>query len=903
MGAQYSPHWLRFRQDFYLILSACSNNNDYRGDKVQNLLPRLSAGRAYQRRLLQLPLFNNLAFLTGFPVRGLNPFPTSYVKTSAATTISGLEMQSITNSLNLSGQGWQLIDAKGQIKAPFAVPGDVHSTLLANEIVPDPYWRDNETSLDWVHENQWMLERQFEFTGDPSKRHFLVFETVDCLAEFYLNDVKVGDCNNQFLRWEFDVSGQLKSGQNHIRIVFHSSSQDAQNQAANTDIAMPYQTGNCRLPHFNYLRKTQCHAGWDWNIALAPLGIYGDVTLLEASEIKLDDLMVRQNHLDSGDVELEIEAFYDAETAGQVSLSASICGVDASMDVQFYPGKSSALLKLVVPTPPLWWPAGHGAQALHELKVQLGMHEFTKTIGFRKIELNCQADEIGNKFAFVINGREIFAKGANWIPADALPARGTPEVTRDLLQSAIDANMNMIRVWGGGQYEPDWFYDLCSEMGILVWQDFMFACNIYPAHNRDWLKSVRKEADQQIKRLSSHASMALWCGDNELVGALNWYPETKHNRDRYLAIYDRLNHALEEAIDDLRPDIAFWPSSPSAGRLDYADAWHDDRAGDMHFWDVWHSAKDFEHYRTVKPRFCSEFGFQSFPSMKLIEQFTEPKDRNVSSKVMDVHQRNIGGNSRIVETISRYFRFPDSFEDMVYLSQISQALAMQTSIEFWRSQSPRCMGTLYWQLNDTWPVASWSSLEYGGHWKLTHYLAKRFFAPTLVSGQPSEDGNSIDIIAVADHIVDEPVNVLVELVSTNGEITKLGEYQSVLDANKGTIICSLSQKDVPSDCFLHINWFDVDGQHLGSSDYLPNRPKTYDFGTPEISVDVNANAGEITLLSDKPALYVTYDHGGADIYSDNCFTLLPGRPKVIKILRKRSATELDHSAPVQYLKS
>lgn len=242
----------------------------------------------------------------------------------------------------------------------------------------------------------------------------------------------------------------------------------------------------------------------------------------------------------------------------------------------------------------------------------------------------------------------------------------------DLLDSAVLANMNMLRIWGGGTYEPDWFYQMCSERGLLIWQDFMFACNLYPAQDRDWLDGVRTEARQQIRRLSKHPCMALWCGDNELVGAIGWFDEAKADRDRYLALYDRLNHALEEAIADEVPGIPWWPSSPSAGPLNFGDGWHDDTSGDMHFWDVWHSAKDFEHYRTVRPRFCSEFGFQSFPSTRLIESFPEEQDRNVSCRVMDVHQRNRGGNSRIVETMGRYFRFPETFDDMCWLSQIGQ---------------------------------------------------------------------------------------------------------------------------------------------------------------------------------------------------------------------------------------
>lgn len=812
-------------------------------------------------------------------------------------------MQSITYQLELSGNDWLIEDQNGELELAFNVPGDVHTTLLANEKIIDPYWRDTETSLDWIHERKWVARKTFHFGGDRTKQHFLTLNNVDCLANIFLNDQEIGVCDNQFLRWDFNVTTALKNGENELRIEFLSNSVEAKKRADASEVNVPYISFNNRLPHYNFLRKTQCHAGWDWNIALSPIGIYGDITLYQADAIKLDDLMVRQHHLADGDVELEIETFYSATAVGTSEFTATICGQMAHTEIQHYPGQSSAKINLLVPSPELWWPVGHGTQNLHDLTITLGNQQAERKIGFRQIVLDSSKDEIGSKFAFKVNGREIFAKGANWIPADALPSRATPELVRDRLQSAVDANMNMIRVWGGGQYEPDWFYDLCSELGILVWQDFMFACNLYPAHDRNWLRSVRLEADQQIKRLSSHACMALWCGDNELVGALNWYPESQENRDRYLAIYDRLNHALEEAIDALQPDIAFWPSSPSAGRLNYADAWHDDRAGDMHFWDVWHSAKDFEHYRTVKPRFCSEFGFQSFPSMNGIESFTTPEDRNVSSQVMDVHQRNDGGNSRIVETISRYFRFPNSFEDMVYLSQISQALAMQTSIEFWRSQTPRCMGTLYWQLNDTWPVASWSSLEYGGHWKLTHYLARKFFAPILVTAQPDNHTGQIKIIAIADAGAAREIVVEVEQVSTDGDVKKIGNFQSSAEANTGKTICQITASDIPPDCFLHFNWFDTEGNHLGSNDYLPNRPKNYDFGTPKIEIEQDPTEDEIRLTSNKPALYVTYNHGSADIYSDNCFTLLPGRPKTIKIMRKRNKNASDVMGSIHYLKS
>ncbi|WP_299348148.1 glycoside hydrolase family 2 protein [uncultured Maritalea sp.] len=815
-------------------------------------------------------------------------------------------MQSITSPYLLQlDKGWQIENETKTIRASFSVPGDVHSSLLAQGTISSPYWRDNETSLDWIHEQNWVAQTQFEFDGDLARKHLLSFDAVDCIATVFLNDQEIGFCDNQFRRWDFDTKGALERGTNIVRIVFHSNSMAAKKAADASSVTVPYLSFNNRLPHYNYLRKTQCHAGWDWNIALSPIGIYGDVLLHQADPVHFDGLMVRQIHLEDSSVTLEIDVSFSAQTTGEIQLSASICGATTSRTITHYPGTTTKRISLNVTDPELWWPIGYGPQTLHQLSVNLGELTKSRKVGFRQIELDTSQDDIGHRFAFSVNGQEMFMRGANWIPADALPQNCTPELVRDRLQSAIDANMNMIRVWGGGQYEPDWFYDLCSELGLLVWHDFMFACNLYPAHDKTWLKSVREEARHQIRRLSGHACMALWCGDNELVGALNWYEESKANRDRYLVLYDRLNHSLEEAIDELQPDIPFWPSSPSVGPLNFGDGWHDDKSGDMHFWDVWHSSKDFEHYRSVKPRFCSEFGFQSFPSTEVIKSFTEPEDRNVSSAVMDVHQRNEGGNSRIVETISRYFKFPDGFEDMVFLSQVSQTLAMKTSIEFWRAQMPRCMGALYWQLNDTWPVASWSSLEYGGNWKLTHYAAKRFFSPILVTAQPDDATGDVVFYAISDLRAPCTLSLEIELVSTSGEVQPLAAFNAQSKPNLSLEIHRLKSADIPAGKFLSFVWTDEQGEHQGESEYLPLRPKAYPFEQPTISIEHNQSANgrlEITLSSDKPVLFVTYDHGGANVYSDNCFTLLPHRPKTIWVARQRGNAAPTEPKTIHYLK-
>ena len=797
------------------------------------------------------------------------------------------EADIIADTLDLS-RGWKVTDGEQEVDLP--VPGDVHSALIDAGLVPDPYWRDTETALDWVHESEWTATTWFDMPTSLEGQWTLSFSGIDCVADVWLNDSFLGHVRNRFLRWDFDAGKALVAGRNCLRVVFRSNSAEARRMAETSAYPVPHIAWNNRLPHYNFLRKPQCDAGWDWNIALSPIGLCGPVTLRRTGAARLDDVMVRQRHAD-GRVTLEAEFHYTAFAADTIELELTCDGRTESKRAEVWPGKGSVRLDIDIADPELWWPAGHGAQALYTLGVRFGTESRSLRIGLREVELITEPDAVGHSFRLRVNGRDIFMRGSNWIPADALPARATPETVRDLLTSAVEANMNMIRVWGGGQYEPDWFYDICSELGLMVWQDFMFACNLYPAHDREWLDSVRMEARQQIRRLSSQPCLALWCGDNEVIGALNWFEESKASRDHYVAVYARLNQALEEAIEDERPDVAFWPSSPSRGRLDFGDGWHDDTSGDMHFWDVWHSAKDFEHYRTVQPRFCSEFGFQSFPSNRIIAGFTEEEDRNVSSRVMDVHQRNPGGNSRIVETLARYFQFPDAFGDMTWLSQVSQALAMKTAIEFWRASKPRCMGTLYWQLNDTWPVASWSSLEYGGGWKLTHYLARKFYAPVLVTAQPDSSNGDIVLWAINDTGVQISLHVNACKVSMAGEMTEAGSWALDCPCDRPQEIGRYSPDELAGDEFLSFSWQDADGLHTGENDYLHRRPKDYRFADDEIHIEDDGET--VSFLSGRPALFTTYDHGGSDVWSDNGFTLLPGVPKVIHRSRGRGGIHGD----------
>lgn len=803
-----------------------------------------------------------------------------------------MTLPSHTSEISLNS-GWNVTRVDGPEAAKIDFPGDVHTALQQAGIIGDPYWRDREVSLDWIHQSEWVARRHFQFEAAVSGHWQLSLDSVDCHVIVVLNGQEVGTLSNRFMRYDLDVSTALITGENTLELRFLSNSAMAIAKSESFPFPVPYIKWNNRIPHYNFLRKPQCDAGWDWNIALSPLGVYGDIELRPVGDARLDDVTIRQFHA-AGKVTVEVDLHCHAVAPVQTTASMSIGGQSVRAEAQLWPGTHTTTLAVTLADPRLWWPLGHGDQDMYELTLTLGSETRQVQIGLRQVELITEADAIGNRFAFRVNGREIFMRGANWIPADALAGRITQDSVADLLDSAVEANMNMLRVWGGGTYEPDWFYQMCSERGLLIWQDFMFSCNLYPAADRAWLEDVRLEARQQVRRLSAHPCIALWCGDNELVGAIGWFDESKADRDRYLAMYDRLNHALEEIIEDARTGIPWWPSSPSCGPLNFGDGWHDDSSGDMHFWDVWHEAKDFEHYRTVKPRFCSEFGFQSFPSPALIKTFTDPSDRNVSSQVMDVHQRNDGGNSRIVETIARYFRFPDGFDEMCWLSQVGQALAMKTAIECWRASKPRCMGTLFWQLNDTWPVASWASLEYGGGWKLTQYMARRFYAPVMISAQPDPATGDIVLWAVNDTPNSVVLRVSAQRVDVAGPVSSAGEWSCNCPAEAAVEVGRIASNTLLAQEILHFAWQDAARHHVGENDYFPRRPKEYALEQPVITA--TRDGDRVTLSTDKPAFYVTYDHGGAEVWSDNCFTLLPGSPKVLTLVRSRSGTQQTEAA-------
>ncbi|WP_147111067.1 glycoside hydrolase family 2 protein [Tateyamaria sp. syn59] len=771
--------------------------------------------------------------------------------------------------LDLSGT-WHLSDETGQYTAPMVLPGDGISALRDAGVIPDPYWGRNEHDLRWISDRDWLLTRTFRATG---RRMTLVLSMLDTVVDVSLNGQTVLRADSMFRTYRVDVSDALVLGQNVITLHFRSAPRMAKARAEAQPFPVPFQAENCPIPHGNMLRKPECDFGWDWNIALAPFGLYGDIRL-DPHGPRITDVIVAQRHAEGRvvvDCTVHGEGFDEAS-----DVSISLCG-ETTLG-QMSAGR--AMLSVELSAPDLWWPVGLGAQVLHDLVVSVAGVETTRRIGLRDIQLVTVPDDSGASFALHVNGNPVFMKGANWIPADALAGAITQERCRDLLQSAVDANMNMIRIWGGGRYEPDWFYDLCDEMGVLIWHDFMFACHLYPSTDA-FLADIDDEVREQVARLNHHACIALWCGDNELLGALNWYPESRANRDRYLVAYDRLNRTVETALKETAPTAIWWPSSPSPGLMDFSDNWHDDRSGDMHFWSVWHEGRDFEHYRDVRPRFCSEFGFQSYPSMDVIRRFADPADFNIASPVMESHQKNAGGNARIAETMFRYFRFPHGFEDFVYLSQVQQALAIKTAVTHWRGLKPHCMGTLYWQLNDTWPVCSWSSLDHGGGWKLLHHAARRFYADVTVMAVP--EGDQITLRAVNDTLAPCTVAVDAFAVAPSGAMRQLESASLTAPTDHAVQILSILRTALNDDEVLWFDWT-VDGKGTQSDHFAPRRYKSYPLVAPGISTDSAQDGAAwcITLTAEHLALFVAIEADQPGRFSDNCFDLIPGRPVSIR---------------------
>ncbi len=636
---------------------------------------------------------------------------------------------------SLTGK-WHFRQAGEEEWLPATVPGGVHTDLLALGRIPDPFVGDNEKHVQWVAEADWDYRYQFaaapEILDQPHV--WLVCDGLDTLAEVTLNGRSLGHTNNMFRQYRWNVKELLQAEENELLITFSSAVQYISEKQAERPLPGVSQA----IPGSPYLRKAPCQFGWDWGPQLPPIGIWKDIRLEAGSSVRLADVHLRQSHTEgqitvSAAVTLTGQADEDLTTRLQIIAPDGEEFVEEIHNSQFIVQN----LQFTIQSPQLWWPNGYGEQPLYQVEVALLQGETVLDqrryqLGLRTIELRQDADKWGRSFEFVVNGVPIFAKGSNWIPADSFPTRISDDFLEALIRSAAETHQNMLRVWGGGFYEEERFYDLCDRYGILVWQDYIFSCSVYPMDNPDFLENVRIEVEENVRRLRHRASLALWCGNNEMeVGWADW-GWMRPDLEDMKAAYDRFfHHMLAEWSTTLDPDTLYWPSSPSSD-TPFADP-NGQVQGDAHYWDVWHGRKPFTAYRNQYPRFMSEFGFQALPPLATIRTYAEEADWNMTSYIMERHQKNDSGNSLMVGQMLDTFRLPKDFPSLVYLSMVLQAEGIRYGVEHWRRARDRVAGTLYWQLNDCWPVASWSSLDYFGRWKALHYAARRFYAPVLLS--------------------------------------------------------------------------------------------------------------------------------------------------------------------------
>ncbi len=755
------------------------------------------------------------------------------------------------------------------------VPGDVHSALCAAGVIPDTFFGTNELVAAWVNRAEWTLSRTFEADAAllAAKSVVLRLEDVDTFAEIRVNGATVGRTENRFRRWEFDVKPFLRAGTNTLTGVFRPAWTVSEELAARAPRPVSCNK-NGDVPTINHVRKPQCHGGWDWGITQMTAGFCGAVELIATDDFRIDYI-----HSD-------------------VRLSPDLSKADVRVFAELTEADGRACVvtnDFSLANPKLWWPRGMGEPNLTTLTLDVRGRKVPHRLALRKVELVNVEDEDaltgdrGLSCFFRVNGRDVFAKGANWIPCDAFDARQTPARYRDLLESAVAANMNMIRVWGGGQYEKDVFYELCDELGLMVWQDFMFACGNYPGGA--FLDNVRAEAEHQVKRLKDHGSIVLWAGDNECRSL--WragFEEVRKDPAYYYGLYRARTKMLGEIVACLDPGRTFWPASPCNGPGDDMRGGCSSSRGDFHYWGVWHGGLPFRAFGEVHPRFCSEFGFQSYPSRETCATFLPPGEARLDSPVFNHHQKNGGGNERIRRTLERYFSEPRDFDSLLYLSQVQQALAIRTAVETWRFEKPWCMGTLFWQLNDDWPVSSWSSIEYGGKWKHLHYHARRFYDDVAILPVENPWNEGRYFLAVVNDMSED---VTGDLVMERWDFDGKAPLENPDDGQ----IAPPRRVTVPAGRVRRFGlwWGNVGFTVLRfgkASNYWVSAPyKDCPLAPATVTwrVEDGAAAGtfRVTLATDYPAFFVWANAEGIrGEFDDNSLLLLPNAPRTLTFTAK-----------------
>jgi len=786
--------------------------------------------------------------------------------------------------------GWQFREAgKGEWRAA-SVPGCVHTDLLANKLIEDPFYRDDEPKLQWIGKTDWEYQTTFNVPADVLKRAHveLVFEGLDTYATVTLNGSTLLEADNMFRTWRVDAKPLLKPGANTLHILFRSPIKEVLPVMAKMAYQLPAvnDQGEKTSP---WTRKAPYQYGWDWGPRFVTSGVWRPVSLEAWDTARVESLRIIQNQLgkDSAQLTAEVEVFSTGAADAVVMVeNVTDRAAPARQPVKLAACTNKVAVNFEIARPRLWWPNGMGDHPLYDIGARLivggkDVDDKAARVGLRTVELRQQPDKDGKSFTFVVNGVPVFAKGANWIPADSFPTRITRERYRQLIESARDANMNMLRVWGGGIYESDDFYELCDEMGVMLWQEFMFACSMYPG-DRPFLDNVRAEAVDNVKRLRNHPSIVIWCGNNEIETAWQHWGWKQNLPASLWDDYKKIFHGvLPEVVAEYDPARPYWPSSPSSNLEDDPDS---QKMGDVHYWQVWHAAAPFTEYEKQHPRFMSEYGFQSFPSIETVNAYTVPSDHDIQSPIMLAHQKHPRGNQLIREYMLREYPEPKDFDSFLYVSQVLQAEGIKIGAEHLRRIMPHNMGSLYWQIDDCWPVASWSSIDYYGRWKALQYYARRFYNDLLVS--PHVEGDRVEFYVVSDRTqLMRDAELVVTLYDFDGHVISENRKSADVSPLSSKSYLTLTENELlrghdPKTVFLDCELLIGSGK-LVSSNRVFFRPfKELMLPIPRVTTDAarTRDGFRVTLKSDKFARAVYLSAEGLDGYfTDNYFDLIPGK--------------------------
>jgi len=842
--------------------------------------------------------------------------------------------------LKLDGS-WQFASLRGgpekfeQKSIEAEVPGSVLDAWVKSGIVPDPYYGENEKQITPLFNNEFEYSRTFSVSAEllAEDEVVLVCLGIDTLGEIFINGKSIAKVNNMHRSWRFNVKGLLKTGENTIRVVLFSPTAFIADAFKKNGQVKYISTGS--MAGASFLRKTHCQFGWDWGPRLPDAGIWRSIYLEGWSVARLGDVYVTQDH--SVDGKVTLKARIQAETSGLKRFWAENRSLSILLRVKSPSGNNSIIetttnisdvtavseINCVIEKPELWWPNGLGAQPLYSVEVELReagsstiLDTWQRRIGLRSMTISTEEDQWGKEFALTVNGVKVFAMGADYIPEDSVFPRINKERTRRLFEDCVKANYNSIRVWGGGYYPDDYFYDACDELGLVIWQDFMFACNVYCLTD-DFAANVAEEVRQNMIRIRHHACLGLWCGNNEMETAwVNWVNVTNHSpalKADYIKLFESLIPEIWKKTD---PQTFYWPSSPSSGGG--FDAPNDHNRGDVHYWEVWHGLKPFSEYRKYFFRYCSEFGFEALPDLETIQTFAKGEDLNLFSPVMEAHQRNPGGNGKILYYLSETYRYPKDFASLVYISQVLQMESIQSGVDHWRRNRGRCMGAIYWQLNDCWPVCSWASVDYYGRWKALHYGARRFFAPLRATVFIDETEAAIlgsltgplkrtarvfvhnDALKAAKgriklYLRDKSFNTLAE-ETIDAELPPMAASEILVRDYRALV----NTVELERSCFVTAE-LSMETS-VSKETVLFVAPKHFSFAKPEYSVDVDEKSDHFAIIikANTFCRFVRVKIPGEDVvFSDNYFDITGKEGVEIKV----SKSELKKTYTAQTLKA